>query len=76
MDRWSELKSNEYKTKYPIYSIAVMSPKRINSPSLLSSPNDETFVFCGSGDRWISVWKLVKNNDDCITNPQNQTPYF
>lgn len=47
MVRWNELESNDYKTKYPIYSMSMAS----------SSYGDE-YVFCGSGDRWISVWRL------------------
>jgi len=58
LDRWTEIESNQYKTKYPIYSMAVMSPKRATS----SSSVDAVFLFCGSGDRWISVWKLGTAN--------------
>lgn len=77
-DRWIELKSNEYTTKYPIYSTAVMSGKRINSPSSENGNDDKKFIFCGSGDRWISVWKLGNaNNDDIIiSNSRNQTLDF
>ncbi len=50
MVRWSKLESKEYKTKYPIYSMA----------TALSSFDDD-YLFCGSGDRWISVWKLSAN---------------
>lgn len=70
-DRWIELKSNEYTTKYPIYSTAVMSGTSENGN------DDKKFIFCGSGDRWISVWKLANaNNDDIIPNSRNQTPDF
>ena len=50
MVRWSKLESKEYETKYPIYSMA-----------MAKSSCDEIFLFCGSGDRWISVWKLAAN---------------
>ncbi len=58
LDRWTEIESNQYKTKYPIYSMAVMSPERATEPSSV----DDTFLFCGSGDRWISVWNLGTAN--------------
>ena len=74
-DRWIELKSNEYTTKYPIYSTAVMSGKIINSPPPENGNDDKKFIFCGSGDRWISVWKLGNtNNDNRIPNFRNQAP--
>ena len=65
--RWSELESNRYETKYPIYSMAVVSPKSNTKPS--SSSHDDSFLFCGSGDRWISVWKLAANT---LADSRNQ----
>ena len=77
MHRWSEASSKEYKTKYPIYSIAAMTLKKSNSPSSSSSYNDETILFCGSGDRWISVWKVdMTNSNDQIQNFENDAPKF
>jgi WD40 repeat protein len=70
LDGWSELKSNDYKTKYPIYSLAAMSRNSMDSTWILPSSYDDIFLFCGSGDRWISVWKLESEQDgDCIPNP-------
>jgi len=76
MDGWSELKARDYKTKYPIYSMAVVSQKGMNS---LPGGQNGFFLCCGSGDRWISVWKVV--NDDYNGNPRDenrstQTPLF
>ncbi len=60
LGRWDEIESNEYKTKYPIYSMEAMLPNSVIDPS---SYIDYVVLFCGSGDRWISVWKLGKKND-------------
>ena len=77
-DGWSELKARNYKTKYPIYSIAAAALSQKGTNSLPGGQND-IFIFCGSGDRWISVWKVT--NDDYNGNSRNenrstQTPLF
>ncbi|MGK3747639.1 MAG: hypothetical protein ACI8RD_008135 [Bacillariaceae sp.] len=57
---YEEIISNNYSTKYPIYSIAVSSSSSSEIPSI----EEDRLLFCGSGDRWISVWrkKVVGNN--------------
>eukprot|EP00536_Pseudo-nitzschia_multiseries_P005287 jgi/Psemu1/318613/estExt_fgenesh1_pm.C_970004 len=72
----SELKSRDYETKYPVYSIATASQKGKNS---LSGGPEESFLFFGSGDRWISVWKLTYNDFDEYPQDENratQAPIF
>ena len=56
---YEEIISSNYSTKYPIYSIAVSSPSPSSpSPSETPKPTEEDrLLFCGSGDRWISVWR-------------------
>mmetsp|Transcript_1886 Transcript_1886/g.4931 ORF Transcript_1886/g.4931 Transcript_1886/m.4931 type:complete len:471 (+) Transcript_1886:49-1461(+) len=77
MHRLSEVTSKEYKTKYPIYSIAAMPLKGTNLPSSSSSSKNETLLFFGSGDRWISVWKVeTRNSNDRIRNFENDAPNF
>jgi len=49
-DQWIKLESKDYKTKYPIYSTAMISQDEYADPY-------GNFLCFGSGDRWISVWK-------------------
>jgi len=67
LDRWVELESKDYKTKYPIYSTAVIGRDRCTN---LFSSGHEKFLCFGSGDRWISVWKCKKDD------PENQPADF
>lgn len=53
IDCWSKVRSDHYETKYPIYSLASASQTENTA-----EPKGK-IVFCGSGDRWISVWKVV-----------------
>jgi len=70
MEKWSKLESTGYETRYPIYSITTATQGGKNS---LLGKHEEKFIFCGSGDRWISVWKVANHdvNDNAGDGPPN-----